>query len=137
MYDEGEGTAEDNQAAIKWYTAAAEQGERNAQYNLAIMYDEGEGTREDNGEAIKWYTAAASQGEASAMFNLAIMYMNGEGIRTNNAMAYMLFALSAGQGLEGAREARDVMAEELSASQLKTARRAAAEWTVGEALPSL
>ena len=101
------------------------------------MHDEGEGTPEDNQLAIHWYGKAASQGEGNAMFNLAIMHMNGEGTPVNTPMAYMLFALCAGQGVEGARNARDIVAEDLSASEVKRAQRAAAEWQLGEPLPTL
>jgi len=51
MYDEGEGTREDNGEAIKWYTAAASQGEASAMFNLAIMYMNGEGIRTNNAMA--------------------------------------------------------------------------------------
>jgi|GEM_PF-3612901 len=34
----------------------ANQGNAEAQTNLALMYDKGEGTREDNAKAIEWYT---------------------------------------------------------------------------------
>ena len=44
----------------------AEQGDAEAQYNLAIMYDKGDGTEQDKQKAVYWYTKAAEQGYASA-----------------------------------------------------------------------
>ena len=42
-YDFGQGVAEDDTEAVKWYRKAAEQGHAQAQYNLGIMYDNGDG----------------------------------------------------------------------------------------------
>ena len=67
MYDEGEGTREDNAKAIEWYTKSANQGYDLAQYNLAIMYDEGEGVDQDRSTAIEWFTKAANQGYANML----------------------------------------------------------------------
>ena len=53
IYDWGDGTPENNQEAIRWYTLAAEQGHSAAQYNLGLMYDEGDGVPENNGHAIR------------------------------------------------------------------------------------
>jgi TPR repeat protein len=43
MYKNGEGVPQDFKQAIQWYTKAAEQGDVDAQYNLALMYKNGEG----------------------------------------------------------------------------------------------
>ena len=40
-YENGDGVKQSYQEAAKWYTLAAEQGENNAQNNLAIMYEWG------------------------------------------------------------------------------------------------
>ena len=47
--------------AMKWYREAAEQGDSNAQYDLAQMYEEGRGVPQDLTEAIKWYRKAHKQ----------------------------------------------------------------------------
>jgi TPR repeat protein len=43
-----------------------EQGDRYAQYNLAIMLLKGQGTQQDAEEALYWCSAAAEQGSAKA-----------------------------------------------------------------------
>lgn len=40
----------------------AEQGDAEAQYNLALMYSNGEGVNKDNSEAEYWYRKAVEQG---------------------------------------------------------------------------
>lgn len=79
MYDEGEGTREDNAKAIEWYTKSANQGYDLAQYNLAIMYDDGEGVDQDRSKAIEWFTKAANQGYAKAQLELSRTYYNYDG----------------------------------------------------------
>jgi TPR repeat protein len=40
-YDNGTGVLQDDKEAVKWYTKAAEQGDADAQFNLAVMYVNG------------------------------------------------------------------------------------------------
>ncbi|MBI3774218.1 MAG: sel1 repeat family protein [Gammaproteobacteria bacterium] len=47
--------------AIKWYQDLAEQGDADAQYNLAFMYETGFSVPKDNGKAAHWYDAAAEK----------------------------------------------------------------------------
>ncbi len=58
----------------------AEQGYRDAQYNLALMYDNGEGVTQDKAQAFLWYSKAAKQGDADAQFNVGVVYDNGDGV---------------------------------------------------------
>ena len=46
MYDTGDGVAEDNREAVKWYGLAAEQGDAEAQFELGWMYVNDEGVNE-------------------------------------------------------------------------------------------
>ena len=46
----------------------AEQGDADAQYNLAVMYLQGVDVTQDHAEAIWWLTNAAEQGHAHAQF---------------------------------------------------------------------
>ena len=40
----------------------ANQGDKEAQFNLGLMYAEGRGVNEDEKKAVKWFTLAAEQG---------------------------------------------------------------------------
>ena len=59
MYALGQGVAEDNVEAVKWWRKAAEQGLADAQFNLGVMYLFGEGVAEDYVEAYMWWNLAA------------------------------------------------------------------------------
>ena len=73
--------SKDYSEAAKWFLKAAEQGDADAQYNLALMYENGEGVKKDYKEAVRWYTKAAEQGYASAQYMLGYMYCNGLGVK--------------------------------------------------------
>jgi len=66
MYDLGVGVPQDDKAAVKWYTLAAEQGYAKAQSNLGIMYANGEGVIQDNVYAHMWFNIAGSNGSEDA-----------------------------------------------------------------------
>jgi len=61
---------------VQWYRETAENGLKEAQFNLALMFDTGRGVPQYYGNAIKWYRKAAEQGVKEAQFNLAIMLEN-------------------------------------------------------------
>lgn len=63
-------------------TQAAQAGDANAQYNLAVLYDNrtddnGYAITGNRGEAIRWLLAAARQGLPRAQFKLAEMHVDG------------------------------------------------------------
>ncbi len=62
MYAKGEGVAEDDVEAVRWYSKAAEQGEAHAQLNLGLMYMRGDGVPKDDIQAYAWTNLAAAQG---------------------------------------------------------------------------
>jgi len=65
--------------ATKLYRLAADQGDVNAQYNLARMLEEGQGVEKNEKEAAKFYRLAADQGDAYAQYSLACMLKEGQG----------------------------------------------------------
>ena len=59
---------------------AAEQGNIDAQNNLALCYYKGEGVAKDYQKAVQWYTKAAEQGNAKAQLHLGECYYFGRGV---------------------------------------------------------
>ena len=98
MYKNGEGIAEDNVEAAKWYQRAAEQGYASAQNNLGLKYAQGEGVSEDYAEAIKWWRLSAEQGNTLAQNGLGVLYETGEGVRQDNIQAHMWFNIASSIG---------------------------------------
>lgn len=59
--------------------AQANQGDRNAQYQLAIDYQSGQNTPVSQDDAFYWFQQAAESGHPAAMIQLANTYLSGSG----------------------------------------------------------
>ena len=135
MYDYGRGVPQDTAEAAKWYRLAANQGDANAQYNLGATYENGRGVPQDYAEAVKWYRLAADQGLALAQYRLGVMYGTGQGVPQDYVQAHKWlnlaaarFAASETEKRDVAAKSRDLMASEMTPSQLAEAQRLAREW---------
>lgn len=62
--------------------AQANQGDRNAQYQLAIDYQSGQNTPVSQDDAFYWFQQAAESGHPAAMIQLANTYLSGSGSGT-------------------------------------------------------
>ena len=93
------GTHQDARLANRWFQRAAEQGNADAQHNLAYNYYMGKGVPRNPSEAFKWDRRAAESGSRLAMNSLALAYEAGEGVTQDNAEAQ--------RWLERAARARD------------------------------
>jgi len=69
--------AEDDDEAVRWYRASAEQGNAEGLIGLADMYAKGEGVEKDLAEARLLYEKAADAGQNRAARVLAAAYENG------------------------------------------------------------
>lgn len=62
MYNNGQGVAQDNAEAVRWYQLAAAQGDTSAQSNLGFMYAEGLGVAQDYVTAHIWFNIGSANG---------------------------------------------------------------------------
>jgi len=78
-YAEGFIAAEsyDYPTAVKILGPLADQGNADAQFNIALMYHSGAGVTANEPEAVKWYTKAAKNGHRTAKEYLAAAYAEG------------------------------------------------------------
>ena len=81
----------------------AEEGDAEAQFNLAVMYDAGLGVPKNYAESGKWYRKAAEQGLAEAQFALGVRYFNFASRKENHSIALGFFRKAAEQGLAEAQ----------------------------------
>tara|TARA_R110000787_G_scaffold44020_1_gene107788 strand:+ start:4825 stop:5658 length:834 start_codon:yes stop_codon:yes gene_type:complete len=84
-------------------SAAAEQGDAEAQYKMGYISYTGAGVEQNYSEALRWYRLAADQGHVTATNNLGVMYRNGEGVPQNNTEAVKWYRLAAEQGHKNAK----------------------------------
>jgi TPR repeat protein len=94
MYEQGLGVAKDEKTARGWYRKAADLGNANAQFNLAVLYENGRGGDVDFTQANQWYRRAAVQGDALAIGNLGMLYVRGDGVKINRVAGMALLLQS-------------------------------------------
>lgn len=114
-YSEGQGLAEDDAEAVRWYLLAADQGNLYAAFRLGLHYNLGEGVTEDGVEGVRWYRIAAERGFAPAQLSLALHYQSGRGIQRSGEEAFAWATLAAEQGYRQAIGFLSVLDADLSA----------------------
>lgn len=77
---------------------AAEQGNAEAQYRLALMYGNGDGVPADLEQSLEWLGRAADQGLPDALLTLGTLYANGHGVSPDEAAARSWFIRAAEAG---------------------------------------
>ena len=77
-YDYVEEEARDYEAAVKWFTLAAEKGNPEAQNQLAIIYCDENYARCDEKKALSWFLRAGQNGDPDAQCNLGKIYAEGK-----------------------------------------------------------
>lgn len=70
--------AEDNERAVRWYRAAAEQEYPEGIAGLATMYAKGEGVAQDSGLALELFEKAGEAGHTGSIRVLISAYERGE-----------------------------------------------------------
>src|SRR5207302_23135 len=91
MYCTGTGVVRNLAQAVKCYRRSAVQGDRYAQYNLAVMLLKGQGAPQDPEGAFRWCGAAAEQGLAEAQLQLGDLYRAGHGVAADIALAHVWY----------------------------------------------
>jgi hypothetical protein len=74
MYENGKGVPQDFVEAVKWHRLAAEQGDAESQFRLAVAYAQGQGLPRSEADAVKWLSSAAEKGHAGAQKTLGLTY---------------------------------------------------------------
>ena len=90
MYNDITSESSDEES-FKRILQAAQDGSRDAQFDLGVCYELGRGVERDAAEAVKWYREVLEQGHAAAQFFLGRCYKNGAGVERDAAEAAELF----------------------------------------------
>lgn len=90
------------EAAIA-YLISANEGNAEAQFDIAYAYFNGEGIERDYASAAMWFKRSARQNYAKAQYNLAYCYMNGRGVPRNYDKASDLLHQSANNNYKRAQ----------------------------------
>ena len=120
-YQSGRGVAQDNVAAVGWFSVAAQHDLAAGLVNLGNCYEIGNGCLRDFDRAGANYAAAAKQGHPVAQFMIASLFERGLGTKANPVFAYVNFSRSAAAGYKEAEAKRDAAKATLTPEQLAEA----------------
>src|SRR5215831_4868777 len=98
LYANGLGVPLDEVKAAKWYQLAADRGDRDAMFALAIFHISRRGGLHDRAEAARLFASAAKLGNAAAAYDLGLLYLEGQQFPQDFARAAELFKAAAQQG---------------------------------------
>ena len=88
----------DYKKAFTLVKKAADNGDKWAQKDLAILYEYGEGVKQDYKKAAEYNQKSADQGVSQAQFNLGLTYEKGQGVKQDYKKAAELYQKAADQG---------------------------------------
>lgn len=89
---------QDYMNAYQIFKTLADQGDAEAQHNLAILYRQGKGVMQDSKLAAEWFRKAADQDLSSAQYYLGHMYDVGDGVEKSPELAVKWYQKAAQQG---------------------------------------
>ena len=98
--EEGKAAFERGHYAVAFdeYRAAAELGNAEAQYRLAVLYVQGRGVAQNAFEAEKWMRKGAERAHPAAQAGLAYMYLTGLGLARDDQEALKWYRKAADLG---------------------------------------
>ncbi len=99
VYQNGDGVAADDAAALSWYLKAAHDGSALAAFQAGLMYRDGRGAPQNEAESVKWLTRAAAADVAGAELELGKGYVFGEGAPQDVARGRSLLEQAASHGV--------------------------------------
>lgn len=88
----------DYATALREWRPLAESGNRDAQFNLALLYENGFGVAKDGAQAAHWFRRAAEQDDRSAQAYLGEMYAQGLGVARDDIEALSWYKRAAERG---------------------------------------
>jgi TPR repeat protein len=95
IYYNGKLVEEDKEKSDMYFLRAAEGGNKDAQYSLAISNLFSDGTLQNLPEAYRWLERAGEQGHPQAIYTLGEIYLDGKNVKQNLPLAYKWLYISA------------------------------------------
>jgi TPR repeat protein len=109
---------------------AADNGNAEAMYLLAICYAEGKKVERDFTTAAKWFHEASKKGHAGATTSLGFLYSRGKGVRLDQKLAFKLMHDGQNRGDPHAQALITKLRQQMSPQMLKDAERMVANSAV-------
>lgn len=101
--------------------AAANEGDKEAQYQLGLYYSNSQFVVPNYLEAMEWFKKASAQAHVDAQVQLGYLYLKGQGTPVNYLQAYIIFKIAGINGSDLAMDEADIVAENMSQQELQQA----------------
>lgn len=124
----GFGVPKDYALAFRWWSEAANDGDRNAQVHTAWAYTQGVGVTKDSHKAFDWWLKAAQQGDSSAQYTIAHRFENGDGTNKDITAAYIWYLFAEMNGYADASNALTRVRTRLMPNVVEEAKKQIAQW---------
>ncbi len=100
LYGSGQGLAQSDEQALRWFRRSAKQGYAEGQLALSGMYYHGRAVNKDYKMALSWLRRAAEQNHAESQYWLGTLYMSGAGkvLARDSGEAFFWFRRAADNG---------------------------------------
>ena len=95
---------QDYARAVTILKPLARKGDKQAQYQMAVLYKNGQGTKENPKNSAYWMDKSARQGYKRAQYSLGILYEEGIGVKKNKKSAIYWYSAAAKQGHKNAEK---------------------------------
>lgn len=119
---------EDLAKSAKYYVLAAQQGDPESQYIIALMYKAGEGLTKDEKSAAEWMLKAALQKHPEAQSALGNLYAKGVGLKMDKIEALKWYLLAKANGDILADDFIEKVKPGMTRAQITEAQKRAAEF---------
>ena len=106
IYGKGKEVERDREQQFFWYGKAAEAGNLDGMFNLALLYIDADAEKDEK-QAVFWYRKAAEAGHRFGMYKLAYMYERGKGVERDYKEAMKWYAKANELEVSGAADALD------------------------------
>lgn len=91
-------------ADVEALEAAAQRGDAQAMFTLAVKYERGENVARDFAKSNELYCKAAARGDTEALIKMGIIYSIGRGVLADEGVAALLIGKAVEQGSERAQQ---------------------------------
>jgi TPR repeat protein len=131
LYYLGRGVSKNLAKALSYYQLAAQQDAAESFNNLGLMYQKGLEVLPDQAKAVELFKRAALLGESSGAYNAGWAFENGIGVPPDALQAYEWYDIGAHEGGTFSARRRDLLATQLTDTQIQEARQAEASIVSG------
>jgi TPR repeat protein len=98
IFDHSGDVQPDYRKVMRFFRAAADQGNAEGKYQVGYLYQLGEGVAKNQAEALRWFQEAAHQGNPKAEFEIGVFLAKGWNVKQDRSEALQMFREAAEQG---------------------------------------